>query len=537
MDGDDGTHDGRAMGGAGERVRGARPPARARLIDVPPALSPAALSPDRDSDVPSPHPVAIRPHRDGALARMARRLPDTVLFQITTGPGEGGMPREILFVGGNAERILGVAADAILADGRLAYELIHPADRTILAEAEAEALRTERSFSVRVRGTETVPGAAGGAVLLDIAATPTPLGDGRTLWDGTVQNVTERVEREAESERWRGVVEAADDLIATVGPGGTIKTINPAGRLMLGLAPDDPLPDARALWPRLPDGTDQLSEAVRHAVRGTPWRGEAVLVRPDGTRLPVTQSLVAHRAPAVRGRRGRVTHFSTIMRDVSQTAETERALRLASEMATVELREMGHRVKNVFALISSVIQLSSRSARSVPALAEALRGRVASLARSHEATIGEAARVENAEMGTLARAVLSPYAVDGEDTFALDGPEHRLGATSSSTMGLVLHELATNAVKYGALSGMGGLIGPMPAEDRARGRVELTWRPTSDGGIDLLWSEGSGPPVRPPEHDGFGTALIDRIVGVQGGEVSRLWNPSGLSVRVRLPAR
>ena len=532
MDGDDGTGEGHATGGAAERMRGIRSRVRARLVDGPPDLS-------SDPDPTGRHAVAVRPHRDGALSRMARRLPDTVLFQLTTGPGDRGAPRELLFVGGNAGRIVGMSAEAILADGRLAYGLIHPADRNILAEAEADALRGNRAFSVRVRGADRVPRAgAGGDVMFDIAATPTPLGDGRTLWDGTVQNVSERVEREAESERWRGVVEAADDLIATVGPGGTIETINPAGRLMLGLAPDDPLPDARALWPRLPDGTDQLSEAVRHAARGAPWRGEAVLVRPDGTRLPVTQSLVAHRVPTLGGRRGRVTHFSTIMRDVSKTAETERALRLASEMATVELREMGHRVKNVFALISSVIQLSSRSARSVPALAEALRGRVASLARSHEATIGEAARVENAEMGALARAVLSPYAVDGEDTFALDGPEYRLGAASSSTMGLVLHELATNAVKYGALSGTGGLIGPnMPVADRARGRVELTWRSTSDGGIDLLWSEGGGPPVRPPQHDGFGTALIDRIVIVQGGEVSRLWNPAGLSVRVRLPAR
>ena len=483
---------------------------------------------------------------------MARQLPDTVLFQLTTGSGEWGSPRELLFVGGNARRVLGVDADAIMENGELAYGLIHPLDREALARAEARALAALEPFKVRVRGALEVPdgdgnrnGAEGREVLLDIAATPTPLANGRTLWDGTVQDVTRLVEGERETHRWKGVIEAADDLIATVRPDGTIENLNAAGRRMLGLEPADPLPDARTLWPRTLEGADRLAEAVRHAARGGAWHGEAVLSRPDGTDLPVTQSLVAHRVAAPEGKRGRVTHFSTIMRDVTRTAETERALRLASELATVELREMGHRVKNVFALISSVIQLSARTAPAVPVFAEALRGRVASLARSHEATIGSAARVENAEMSDLARAVLAPYAVDGDETFGLDGPEHRLGGTVASTMGLVLHELATNAVKYGALSGSAGPASPGGSasdafgEGRAvlrRGRVEVSWRALSDGGIDVLWSETGGPPVAPPSREGFGTTLVDRIIGVQGGEVGRLWMPEGLSVRVRLPA-
>ena len=475
---------------------------------------------------------ARRPDPHGALARMAQQLPDTVLFQITTGQGEWGFPREILFVGGNVERILGVSSDAIMADSRLAYAVIHPLDREALARAEQRALKEGRALEMRVRGAPEIPGGERHReILLDIAATPTPLDNGHTLWDGTVRNVTNLIEREAEADRWRGVVEAADDLVAVVRPDGTIVSLNPAGRRMLGLGENDTLPDVRALWPDEPDAPSRLGEAVRHAARGRPWRGEAVLRRPDGTRLPVTQSLVAHRMPTIDGRRGRLTHFSTIMRDVTRSARTEHALRLASEVATMELREMGHRVKNVFAMISAVIQLSARTSVSVSSFAEALRGRVASLARSHNATIGAAARVENADMATLARAVLEPYAVDGEGTLALDGPDYRLNASLASTLGLVLHELATNAVKYGALSGgttSGDGSTNMP-------HVELSWRPTADGGLDLLWSESGGPPVRPPEHEGFGTALVDRIVAVQGGEVGRLWNPEGLSVRVRLP--
>ena len=472
--------------------------------------------------------LAERPDPDGALARMARRLPDTVLFQLTTGSGDWGTPRELLFVGGNAERILGVSSEAIMENGQLAYALIHPLDRPALARSEAEALASGRPFKLRVRGAPEMPNAASHRnVLLDIAASPTRLADGRTLWDGTVQDVTASVQRDAEAARCKGVFMAADDLIALVRPDGMIEGLNPAGRRMLGLADDDPLPDARALWPRLADGTDKLAEAVRSAARGGAWRGEAILSRPDGTRLPVTQSLVAHRDALGDGKRGRVTHFSTIMRDVSQTAETERALRLASEMAEVELREMGHRFKNVFALISSVIQLSARTATSIPQFAAALRGRVASLAQSHEATIGTSSRIESAEMGALARAVLAPYRGEGEATVTLDGEAYWLGTSLASTVGLVLHELATNAVKYGALS--------QRDAGHAGGAVELSWRGAADGGLDLLWSESGGPPVSPPGHAGFGTRLIDRIVAVQGGEVARLWNPDGLSVRVRLP--
>ena len=463
-----------------------------------------------------------------SLVRLAAQLPDTVLFQLETelAPDEAGVWREhrrLLFVGENAERLLGYTAEALLADGRRIYDLMHLEDLQRHRAAEAHGVTAMAPLRLDVR--MTLPD--GRSRVFDISAAPTPVpaqrpGGRCLIWNGAATDVTAARIAEAERARFTGVVESADDLVAVILPTGRIDFINAAGRRMLGLHPEDGMPVARDLWAGGVRG-ERMRRAVRTATRTGAWRGEAVLRRPDGSELPVSQTLVAHRAAPVPGRRrGRVTYFSTIMRDASRAVGTERALRAAGERTSIELRENAHRVKNLFALVPAIISLSARTATDVADFAASLRERVSALAQANAMTLGSHAGA--VEMRVLVGAIFEPYA-ESDDAIRAEGPVLELAPGTASTVGLALHELTTNAVKHGALR---------EREDgRPHGRVTLRWE-ASSGRLRIMWRESGGPPVEPPSRTGFGTSLIDRVIATQGGAITREWDPAGFAARIEL---
>ena len=446
------------------------------------------------------------PAPNGALARMAAKLPDTILFQLRT-RGPAVEDRELLFVGGNVERLLGLPHATVMGNGMLVYGLIEQPDLVRLQAAEIAAVMGMKPLRMRVRFRL----ADGARRCFDISAAPTREPDGAVLWDGAASDVTEVAERTAERDRLTAIVEAADDLIAIVRPDGSTEYLNPAGRRLLGVDEKGPPPPAFALWPG-GRARRRLAAAIRAAGRDGLWRGEAVIRRADGVELPVSQALVAHRDDA-----GDVTHYSAIMRDVTRAASTERALREAGERTSIELREVGHRVKNLFALVPAIISLSARTADSKEALAAGARQRVEALGRAHASTLHG---TDGTDLASLVHAVVAPYREAGARVEG--GPSLSLRGNVASAIGLTLHELATNAVKYGALSVDGG-------------EATVRWHVT-DGGqcLALVWKEAHGPVVRVPETSGFGTALIDRLVDVQGGRIERDWRPDGLVVTVSL---
>jgi PAS domain S-box-containing protein len=209
---------------------------------------------------------------------------------------------------------------------------------------------------------------------------------------------------------------------------------------------------------------------------------------------------------------------------------TER--KAAEEAQSLLLREMNHRVKNIFSLMSGVVALSGRSSGSPRSMAEAIRGRIEAIAQAHELILPPDLRRQPAGAGhttlaALATAVLSPYAAaeepDGAPRLSIAGAEVAVGAGAANALALVLHELATNAVKYGALSG-------------DTGRVAVTWR-VEDGFLELRWQERDGPAVSgPPATEGFGSVLARRSVSGQlGGALLQHWAPEGLSVKITAP--
>jgi two-component sensor histidine kinase len=181
---------------------------------------------------------------------------------------------------------------------------------------------------------------------------------------------------------------------------------------------------------------------------------------------------------------------------------------------------MDHRVKNVLATVQSLAAQSARRTTSTEGFMSAFVGRLRAMASAHE--LLTATRWRGASLTHIAAAELAGLA-PGQARW--EGPDLILTPRAANAVSLALHELATNAVKYGALS-------------VDTGRVEVTWESTAGGGFTLHWVESGGPPVKPPERRGFGSTLLDRITGRElGGEGRVEYCADGVRAVVRADRR
>ena len=183
--------------------------------------------------------------------------------------------------------------------------------------------------------------------------------------------------------------------------------------------------------------------------------------------------------------------------------------------------ELNHRVKNILAVIRSLIAKHAPADGEIGDYVASLQGRVQALAYAHD----QVARGDGGGLlAELLAAELGPYPEQGVRV-AAEGPGVWLDARAFPVMALVLHELATNAAKYGALA-------------RTGGQLSVTWSFDAAGDVALVWEESGGPPVVPPTRTGFGSALVARSIPFDlGGEASVDYLPAGLVARFRLPAR
>jgi PAS domain S-box-containing protein len=194
--------------------------------------------------------------------------------------------------------------------------------------------------------------------------------------------------------------------------------------------------------------------------------------------------------------------------------------RKRSEAQIVDLaREAEHRTKNILATVLATVRLSR--ADTSDDLKQLIEGRIAALAKVHGLFVES--RWAGAELHSLATQELSPYCGETGGRVRIDGPPVMLEPSTAQTVAISLHELATNAAKYGSLSAAGG-------------HVEITWSRTTDGGLCLRWIESGGPPVTPPTHRGFGRSIMENIlVGQLRGEVRFDWRAQGLTCEIALP--
>ncbi|HZU65077.1 MAG TPA: CHASE domain-containing protein [Novosphingobium sp.] len=209
-----------------------------------------------------------------------------------------------------------------------------------------------------------------------------------------------------------------------------------------------------------------------------------------------------------------------------QAAEDRAALGWLREQASIRAsltRELNHRVKNTLANVLSIIALTRYRATSLADFAESLDGRIRALSATHD--LLTASEWAPTPLGAVAAAELAPYATGAPCQVALHGPDVRLAPNDALLFGLAIHELATNACKYGALSQPGG-------------RVTVSWALASAERVSVEWLEEGGPPVSGAHGRGFGMDLLERIVAHElGHSVEMDFRPTGLSCRLAVPVR
>jgi two-component system CheB/CheR fusion protein len=196
----------------------------------------------------------------------------------------------------------------------------------------------------------------------------------------------------------------------------------------------------------------------------------------------------------------------------------------AEERQRLLVAELNHRVKNILAVIASMAAQMARRCTSVPEFAEGFIGRIHGLAKTHD--ILSAKEWSDVDLGELLQAELDAFVLESSRS-TLRGPAVGLRPRVATTLGIVIHELATNAVKYGAFANRGGELSiEWSFEDQEHGRA-----------LVLRWTEAGGPPVQPPERTGLGSELIKRSLAFElGGQAVVEYRPQGVVATLTIPA-
>jgi len=342
--------------------------------------------------------------------------------------------------------------------------------------------------------------------------------DGR-LAGGVIcfQDISERKAGEARlemREAWfRGLLSALPAAIYTTDAQGRITYYNQAAAELAGHRPEIGTDSWSIAW-RLysPDGKPLRHEDCPMAMAlktGEPIRGtEKVAERPDGTRVPILPF-----PTPLKDDSGKLIGAVNMLLDISDR-------KAAEQQKTTLLRELAHRVNNIFAVVLAVTQQSLRTASSPQVFAETFTARLQALARAHNLLL--ARDWAGADLEELAREQIAPFKPCSEEMLKIEGPKVMLKPGQVIALGAVLHELAVNAYKYGALS--------VP-----NGSVELGWSLTRKDGIDhveLNWHERGGPRVRRPLKKGLGSRIIQR--GLPNATIAWRFASEGVSCDIDL---
>ena len=307
-------------------------------------------------------------------------------------------------------------------------------------------------------------------------------------------------------------------LLAADPPRFTMLAVNTAHALSFGTTPEvltglgvlevfgpSPAPEAAEFRDAIKVSMEAvLATRSPHVMAVRPYPVQS----PQGE--PTERYWSAINAPML-GPDGAVTHIISCVQDV-----TGEVLERRSEEARLLLmREVDHRARNALTVVQSMVRLTT--AGSMEDYREVLDGRVAALARAQ--TSLAARRWEGAWLSDVVEAELASLADPGQ--YRVSGARVLVPAEHVQAVSMVVHELATNASKYGALSSHGGSLA-------------ISWSQDADGGLSISWAETTVHLVRPPQRQGFGSHLIGQLARQLGGEVSYDWRPGGLRADFRL---
>lgn len=218
-------------------------------------------------------------------------------------------------------------------------------------------------------------------------------------------------------------------------------------------------------------------------------------------------NVVTETTEAVLDRRALQDAYREAQKHLDERQQHEEELKLLN-------RELAHRMKNTLAMVQSIISQSLRGATSIPEAAATIGARIQTLAKAQDVLTGMS--VTAAEISAIARTAVAPH-VDGDDRISIVGPQVYLSAQQALGLSLAIHELATNATKYGALS-------------RPEGRITIRWDKQDDDRFTFDWQESGGPLVTEPTRRGFGSRLTERVVSdLFQGQAGIRFEPAGVA--------
>ncbi|MFT3727853.1 MAG: HWE histidine kinase domain-containing protein [Terricaulis sp.] len=209
--------------------------------------------------------------------------------------------------------------------------------------------------------------------------------------------------------------------------------------------------------------------------------------------------------------------------DVTDEREAQSALKRANERRLLMLEEMRHRIKNLMATVVAIAAQTGRSANSLAEFNTSFQARLSALGKSHDLLLQDGS--DSAQLRDIIERELTPYLAGNAltRTLKLSGEPVRLNGPAALGLALIVHELATNAAKYGAYS--------------VSGAIDVAWRWTSPTEVMLQWTETGGPAAAQPIRRGFGSTLIETLARSDlGGEIAFHFVPEGLRVELRFAA-
>jgi PAS domain S-box-containing protein len=321
--------------------------------------------------------------------------------------------------------------------------------------------------------------------------------------DSGAPSASDRDRLHSAEQRYRSIFDLAAVGIARVAPDGSFLEINNRFAGITGYSTVELLAGGfqQITHP------DDLAEDLAHvdellSGQAQTFAMEKRYIGKDGSPIWVNLTVAL-----VRDLAGEPDYFISVIEDIGERKQAQDRERLLS-------REIDHRAKNLLMVMQSIVHLSGGPG--IDEFKESVAGRIQALARAH--SLLAASRWNAVALRSLVDEELEPYAIS-PDCVASGGPDVNLKPAAAQSLGLVIHELATNAAKYGALSGPGGRIG-------------VHW--LRDGGrLCMEWRESGGPPVTSPSSSGFGSALIRITIERQlNGELKFDWARDGLKCQI-----
>ena len=308
--------------------------------------------------------------------------------------------------------------------------------------------------------------------------------------------------------RWlASIVEYSDDAIISKNLDGIITSWNRGAERVFGYTADEAIgqPITIVIPQDRQDEERTILTRIRNGERIDHF--ETVRQRKHGSLIVVSLTV-----SPVKNAEGKIVGASKSARDITEQKR-------AQEQIATLAREAEHRSKNLLATVHATVSLSQSD--TPEGLKQAIEGRILALANVHSLFVET--RWIGAELSTIATQELSPYSEKDERRVQIDGPQVLLEPNAAQVVAVTLHELATNAAKYGALS--------VP-----NGQIDLKWLHEADGRLILRWREMGGPAVKMPTHQGFGTRVIERTIGQLKGKAHFDWHADGLVCEITLQA-